>query len=77
MAQKQYIKHLFENEEISLREIARRMNLSFQTVQKYAYMEDWNKDHLPDVDPNHYPVLKDYMIDFLLQEPKSQVHFYY
>jgi len=59
MAQKQYIKQLFENEELSLREIARRMELSFQTVQKYAYMEDWSEHHLPDVNPNHYPILKD------------------
>ncbi len=80
MAQKQYIKHLFENEELSLREIARRMNLSFQTVKKYAYMEDWNKDHLPDVDPNHYPVLKKHIptIDAWLEDdvrqPRKQRH---
>jgi predicted DNA-binding protein YlxM (UPF0122 family) len=44
MAQKEYIKHLFENEDKSLREIAKEMKLSFQTVQKYAYMDDWNND---------------------------------
>jgi len=33
MAQAQYIKHLYENEEKSLREIARITELSFQTVQ--------------------------------------------
>ena len=37
MAQQQYIKDLYENEEVSLREIARRTKVSFQTVQKYAY----------------------------------------
>jgi len=80
MAQKQYIKHLFENEELSLREIARRMELSFQTVQKYAYMEDWSDHHLPDVNPNNYPILKDVIpiIDRWLEDdirqPRKQRH---
>ena len=52
MTQKNYIKHLYENEEKSLREIAKITDLSFQTVQKYAYMDDCNEDHLPNVDPN-------------------------
>ena len=44
MAQQQYIKDLYENEEVSLREIARRTGLSFQIVQKYAYKENWNEE---------------------------------
>ena len=52
MTQKKYIKHLYENEEKSLREIAKITELSFQTVQKYAYMDNWNEDHLPNVDPD-------------------------
>ena len=34
MAQIEYIKDLYENEEVSLREISRRTGLSFETVQK-------------------------------------------
>ena len=45
MAQQEYIKDLYENEEVSLREIARRTKLSFQTVQKYAYKEDWSEEN--------------------------------
>ena len=36
MAQVQYIKDLYENEEKSLREISRITGHSFETVQKYA-----------------------------------------
>ena len=38
MAQIDYIKDLYENEDLSLREISRRTGHSFQTVQKYAYL---------------------------------------
>lgn len=40
MAQIEYIKDLYENEELSSREIARRTGHSFKTVRKYAYQED-------------------------------------
>ena len=40
MAQIHYIKDLYENQNLSLREIARRTHHSFATVQKYAYKED-------------------------------------
>lgn len=58
MAQIQYIKDLYENEEVSLREIARRTNLSFQTVRKYAYKEDWRRDRLPNLEAENYPALE-------------------
>ncbi len=57
MAQIHYIKDLYENEGASLREIARITKHSFQTVQKYAYQENWSKDTLPDIQPQSYPVL--------------------
>lgn len=61
MAQQQYIKDLWENEDLSLREISRQTGFSFQTVQKYAYQEDWSKEKLPDLEPSHYPVLEEYI----------------
>ena len=61
MAQVNTIKDLYENEELSLREIARRTKLSFQTVQKYAYMEDWSEEKLPDLQAEHYPTLKNFI----------------
>lgn len=61
VAQVNTIKDLYENEELSLREIARRTKLSFQTVQKYAYMEDWSEEKLPDLQAAHYPNLKDFI----------------
>jgi transposase len=80
MAQKEYIKHLFENEDKSLREIAKEMKLSFQTVQKYAYMDDWNNDQLPNVTPNRYPVLEAFIpainqwLEDDRKEPRKQRH---
>jgi len=46
MAQKQCVKHLFEIEGESLREISRIMDLCIQTLKMYAYEENWNKNHL-------------------------------
>ena len=43
MAQVQYIKDLYENEEKSLREISRITGHSFETVQKYAQKENWSE----------------------------------
>ena len=80
MAQKEYIKDLYENEEVSLREISRITGHSFQTVRKYAYQEDWSEEHLPNIEPEKYPVLKDFIpiIDRWLEEdrkiPRKQRH---
>lgn len=70
MAQIQYIKHLYEHEEKSLREIARMTDLSFKTVQKYAYKEDWSAEDLPNIEPASYPVLGEFIpfIDNWLEE---------
>ena len=80
MAQKQYVKHLFEVEEKSLREISRITDLCFQTVKKYAYEENWNESHLPNLEPAKYPVLGDYIdtVNEWLEEdyraPRNQRH---
>jgi len=80
MAQIQYIKDQYENEEVSLREISRKTGHSFETVRKYAYQEDWREDRLPDVEPKSYPVLEDYIpiIDQWLEAdrkvPRKQRH---
>lgn len=42
MPTQDYIKHLYEVEGLSLREIARRTQLSWSTVRKYAQRDDWN-----------------------------------
>lgn len=80
MAQIQYIKHLYENKEKSLREIARITEMSFQTVQKYANRDDWSADPLPNTDAENYPVLGKYIpiIDKILEDdrraPRKQRH---
>ena len=61
MAQIHYIKDLYENEDLSLREISRRTEHSFATVRKYAYQEDWSEDTLPNVAPEDYPILGAYI----------------
>ena len=80
MAQAQYIKHLYENEEKSLREISRTTGLCQATVAKYAYMSNWNEDNPPQIYPERYKILGDYIsiIDEWLEqdarEPRKQRH---
>ena len=80
MAQIQYIKDLFENEDLSLRKISRRTNHSFNTVKKYAYQENWGEGELPNLEPESYPVLGDFIpiIDEWLEAdrkvPRKQRH---
>lgn len=80
MAQVQYIKALYENEEKSLREISRITGHSFETVQKYAQKENWNEDNLPDTEPTSYPVLDEFIpiVDGWLEAdrkvPRKQRH---
>ena len=54
MAQKQYIKDLYEIEGKSLREIAKITGQDFRTVQKYAYQEDWRPEVLPSLKPENH-----------------------
>ena len=61
MAQINHIKDLYENEDLSLREISRKTGHSFKTVQKYAYQSDWSEDNLPNTEPQGYPVLGDFI----------------
>ena len=61
MAQIDYIKDLYENEDLSLREISRRTGHSFQTVQKYAYQENWSAGKLPNLEAENYPNLEQYI----------------
>ena len=61
MAQIEYIKDLYENEEVSLREISRRTGHSFQTVQKYAYQDNWSVEQLPNLEAENYPILEKYI----------------
>ena len=61
MAQIQYIKDLFENEDLDPRENSRRTNHSFSTVKKYAYQDDWGEGELPNLEPEGYPVLGEFI----------------
>jgi len=80
MPQVEYIKDLYENEGLSLREIARRTHKDFRTVQKYAYQNNWSPPVEPKMQPEDYPVLGDYIpnIDEWLEqderEPRKQRH---
>ena len=50
MAQVQYIKDLYENEEKSLSELSSFTAHSFQTVETYTQKERGNEDTLPDTE---------------------------
>lgn len=80
MAQIEYIKDLYENEGLSLREIARQTKKDFRTVQKYAYQNNWNPAVEPRMKAEDYPVLGEYIptINEWLEnderEPRKQRH---
>jgi transposase len=80
MAQIEYIKHLYECEGKSLREIAREVGKNFRTVQKYAYMNDFRPQVLPNVEPGSYPTLGPYIktinawLEQDAREPRKQRH---
>lgn len=80
MAQVNYIKHLYEMEEKSLNEITKITGFNYRTVSKYAYMDNWSKDNLPNIEPQSYPVLGDFIpfIDECLEKdrkiPRKQRH---
>ena len=80
MAEQQYIRHLYEEEGKSIREIARIAGCNFRTAKKYATREDWNEERKPELRAERYPVLKDYIakIDEWLEGdqkvPRKQRH---
>lgn len=78
MKQVEYIRDLYENEGMSLREIARQTQKDFRTVAKYAYQNNWNPPEK--LKAESYPVLGGYIpiIDEWLEaderEPRKQRH---
>ena len=80
MACIEYIKDLYENEGLSLREIARQTKKDFRTVQKYAYQNNWNPSVEIKLEPAGYRVLGEYIPvinEWLEQdelEPRKQRH---
>lgn len=51
-----YIKHGYENEELSINEIARRTGVCWRTAAKYAKQEDWNRPAM-EKRKKHQPVM--------------------
>lgn len=80
MAQKEYIKYLYEEEEKSLLEITRQTGLNYRTVRKYTRQEDWRLEEKTGTEAKSYPVLGGYIpvIDKWLEEdrlvPRKQRH---
>jgi transposase len=80
MAQVDYIRHLYESEGKSLREISRITGHQFRTVKKYAYENDFRGAELPSMEASKYPVLGPYLqtIDEWLEAderaPRKQRH---
>ena len=80
MAEVQYMKDVYKNEEKSLQEISRIMGHNFETVEKYAKKENWSEDNLPDTEPTSYPALCEFIpiVDGWLETdrkvPRKQRH---
>ncbi len=79
MAEKMYIKQMYE-EGISKSEIQRRTKLNYRTVCKYAEKEDWNDENEPNMEPENYPVLGEYIplinewLENDMKKPRKQRH---
>jgi transposase len=80
MAEIEYIKDMYENEGLSLREIARRTKKDFRTVQKYAYCNNWSPAVKVSMEPESYPILGKYIpqinewLEADEREPRKQRH---
>jgi len=80
MAEIDYIRHLYETEGKSLREIAKMVGKNFRTVQKYAYMNNFNPKVEPNVKQECYPVLGAHIptinewLELDMTEPRKQRH---
>lgn len=80
LAEISYIKHQYEVKGKSLRAIARETGMDFRTVQKYAYMDNFNNERLPNVEPLSHPALGPYIEtinQWLLADatnPRKQTH---
>jgi transposase len=76
----EYIRYLYEEEGLSLSEIARRTEHDFRTVRKYAHQNDWSPKVKVSVQGKSFPVIGPYIgiIDnWLMQdenEPRKQRH---
>ena len=79
MTQVEYIKDLYENKGLSLREISRMTKMDFRTVRKYAYRDDWNPPvqiKLSESSPilrEHIPVIDEWL-EQDEREPRKQRH---
>jgi transposase len=78
MAQVQFIKHLRDREDCSVKEIADTLHIHWRTAKKYADRLDWNAGELHR--KKHYPVMSNFIdiVDAWLLEdqthPRKQRH---
>jgi len=80
MSQVEYIRDLYENEGLSLREIAKQTHKDFRTVQKYAYQNNWSPPVKLKTEPGAFPVMGEYIpivnewLEQDAREPRKQRH---
>ena len=80
MSKVENIKDLYENDDLSLREIVRRTKHHFTTVQKYAYQTKWDEAVESPLRQREFPVMQAYIwvVDEWLEqdkkEPRKQRH---
>lgn len=70
LPQQDYIKYLYENEDLSINEISKTLGVNWRTAQKYAYKEDWNLPIKGGYTPECKVMTDEYksIIDTILQE---------
>lgn len=70
LPQQDYIKYLYENEDLSINEISKALGVNWRTAQKYAYKEDWNQPIKVSYTPECKVMTDEYksIVDTILQE---------
>lgn len=81
LPQQDYIKYLYENEDLNINQISKAMGINWRTAKKYAHQDDWNTVVKPVTRSSECKVMTDEfkaIVDTILQEdlmvPKKQRH---
>ena len=80
LPQQEYIKYLYENEDLSINQISENLNIDWRTAKKYAIKDNWNQVISPKVDPickvmtDHFKDIIESILQEDLMVPRKQRH---
>ena len=80
LPQQEYIKYLYENEDLSINQISESLDIDWRTAKKYALKDDWNQTIIPKTDSSckvmtaHFKDIIEVIIQEDLMAPRKQRH---